>query len=63
MHAQLLNCVFPLSLNESLHPAWHDEKYVIPSDPHTGENIFLSQSQNALQPNVAFGDLSIGERI
>lgn len=57
MHAQLLNWVFPFSVNDSLQPAWHDEKYVIPSEPHTGENLFLSQSQNALQDELVPNEL------
>lgn len=42
---QSLNWTIPFSvLLDKEQPAWHDEKYVIPSAPQIGENLSKSHS-------------------
>ena len=46
---KLTDTIFPPTKVIFWHPAWHAEKYVFLSRPHTGLNLFLSQLQVALQ--------------
>lgn len=40
---KITSTIFPSLKVAFLQPAWHAEKYVLPSTPHTGENLSLLQ--------------------
>lgn len=61
MHKQSENSVFPFSFLSDEQPAWHAEKYVIPSAPQIGENLSKSQAQVKLQTGSNVGFLEVNK--